>query len=510
MKTYNKSLQILLWLFFTITILLPTVNEKLHFIKESQGNENRTKIQKPNFDSLSVSSFVKAYDDYYSDNFNLRQNFITFHNIFEYLTFNISPVPKDVIIGKDGWFYNVNCIPNYKGANLFTEKEMLQMKRELTLRTRWADKRGIKYYLAIIPSKMSVYPEYLPCSVIKISDSTRYDQVVSLNDFHSINVIDIRKNLLNHKSENHFLFQHTDDHWNDLGAYYGYQEIMNRLHGDFPDLSPFPINDYKINDENRFGNLAMLTSLKKFCPENFVALTERNKIYGHDGQKRGYEVPKNISDWDYEIVKVNENGKKRKVLIIRDSFTLLLMRYLQEHFRESIFIHDEWKYRMREDLILKEKPDIVINIMLETFAYNLLQFPFVCDENQKIEESIQLLTSIKKFVCIELNQPVYANREKAGLWETLTMIHIPNNQCALLSYNGFYLSANSKNYEITANKEKMSDHEKFTFIQLENDFVAIKAFNGKYLSVDKKSTQLFANGNSVGENEKFKLIKVQK
>lgn len=509
MKTYNKTLQIVLWLFFAAIILLPTLNEHLHFIEENKGNENRTKVQKPNFDSLHLASFVKAFDDYYSDNFNLRQNFISFHNVFEYLVFHISPVPKDVLIGKDGWFYNANCIPGYKGANLFTEKEMLQLKNELTLRTKWATERGVKYYLAIVPNKMSVYPEYLPCSVIKISGSTRYDQIVSLDNYPSINVIDIKKNLLKHKNENRFLFQHTDDHWNDLGAYYGYQEIMNRIHKDFPDLSPFSLNDFEIHEEKRSGNMAMMTSLEKYCPENFVALTEKNKIFAHDGIKRGYKVPKNISDWDYEIVKVNENGKKLKVLIIRDSFTLLLIRYLQEHFRESVFIHDEWKYRMREDLILKEKPDVVINIMVETYAYNILQFPFIWNDNQETKKFITLKAANGKFVCSDQskNDNLIARSDDGWAWETFEIICLDSIHINLKASTGKFVSANHDMEEVLiANKDEAKEWETFTIIKLDNNMVAFKAFNGKYFSLDEKSRQLFVSANSIGEKEKFELI----
>jgi alginate O-acetyltransferase complex protein AlgJ len=376
-KRYIKILQLLFWILFSGFILLPAMNSCIHFIKENKGNENRTKSPKPDFDLTNLDSYVKKFDTYYTDNFSLRENYIELHNKFEYFILGVSPVPDEVVVGKNGWFYDKNCTPNYKGTNIFTEQEMAKLKDELAFRTKWAAERGIKYYLAVVPSKMNIYPEYLPSKIIKESDITRYDQIISLNNEPEINVIDIRKNLISHKKEGYDLYQHTDGHWNDLGAYYGYQEIMNRLSKDFPDLQPFPLSDYTIDIEKRSGgSIVSMINLEKEYPEQYVKLTEKNKVYAHDGKKRDYEAPKTIPAWEHQIIKVNDNGKKLKCLVIRDSFTLLMIRYLQEHFKETVFIHDEWKYRMREDLILKEKPDIVINIVFETGLDKLIEFPF--------------------------------------------------------------------------------------------------------------------------------------
>jgi len=57
------------------------------------------------------------------------------------------------------------------------------------------------------------------------------------------------------------------------------------------------------------------------------------------------------------------------------------MKYFQENFKEVIFIHGEWKGEMHEEIILKEKPDIIINIMLETKLTNLIKYPFVPKNN---------------------------------------------------------------------------------------------------------------------------------
>ena len=505
MKAYFKILNIILITIFLGLLILPSINEGLHLIKEEESTENRTKAQKPIFSKDSIEKFAKDYDSYYTDNFSLRNNFIRTLNKFEFFVFGSSPIPDEVVVGKHGWFYLKNCTPNYKGLNLFTDKEMIDYKNELLKRTKWTAERGIKYYVAVVPNKMTIYPEYLPNQIIKVSDKTRYDQIISLDNSPYINVIDVRENLLKHKNEGYDLYQHTDDHWNELGAYYGYQAIMNRLAKDFPELKPYPLSDYNIEIEKRVGNIAKMLNAEENYSENFIKLTEKNKVYATNGVKRGYTVPKRISDWDYEIIKVNEHGKKLKCLIIRDSFTLLMMKYLQEHFRESVFIHGEWEYKMHEDLILKEKPDIIVNIVLETGLGKLIEFPFKPSAN---EAQIHLIASNNKYVCTQSKFAVVADRDYGGLWETYTLIKFDNNECALLAYNKFYLSANLGHLnELTAGSEKMSDWEKFKLTNLADGYVAFKAANGKYLTIDKKTNQLFATADSISENEKFKFTK---
>ena len=279
-------------------------------------------------------------------------------------------------IGKSGGFYAKKSEANYKGTNLFEKNELIQIKEDLLARTRWCESRGIKYYVAVIPNKMNIYPEYLPPNVVKISEKGRYEQMVELAQTPGLKMIDVRENILKHKNDGQILYQKTDDHWNELGAYFGYQKIMNVISEDFKDLHPKSIDSFKLGEQKKYGNIANIVNLAEENPEKFLVLNPKFKSYAKEGQKYGYPVPEGISDWDYEIVIENEKAPNYKCLIIRDSFTLFLMKFFQENFRKTVFIHDNWKYRLREDIIDIEKPDLVINIILETELHKLIENPF--------------------------------------------------------------------------------------------------------------------------------------
>ncbi|MDF2438020.1 MAG: hypothetical protein K0Q95_2396 [Bacteroidota bacterium] len=355
-------------------ILLPAFNHYFEFIYNEPGNENRAKSKRPELNLSNLDAFVKNYDNYYTDNFSLRQNAISLHNRFEYFTFGVSPVPGEVVVGKDGWFYDKDCIDNYKGSNVFTPEQLGALKNELAYRCRWAKERGLQYYTVVVPSKMNVYPEYLPDNIIKVSETSRYEQIVSLNNIEGINVVDVRRNLLKNKNANYDLFQKTDGHWNDLGAYYGYEEIINRLAEQIPEMNAVPLSDYNIGIEKQMGgSIVKMINLEKEYPEEFVRLTEKEPVSIYDGPKRAYSLPEGISAEDHQIIKLNDKAKL-KCLVIRDSFTLLLVKFLSRNFHEAVFIHDAWKYRMREDLIETEKPHVILNIVFETGLEKLLQY----------------------------------------------------------------------------------------------------------------------------------------
>ena len=64
---------------------------------------------------------------------------------------------------------------------------------------------------------------------------------------------------------------------------------------------------------------------------------------------------------DYEQRYTSE-ANDLKILMFGDSFSTSLIKFLKESFGESVFI---WHYRFNKQLIIDEKPDIVINEIVE-------------------------------------------------------------------------------------------------------------------------------------------------
>jgi len=475
MKHYLKILHVITIVTFLVVILTPMVNQQFGIFKEVKGNENRKKTDKPVFDITNLDTYTEEYDDYYTDNFNLRQNFVSFIHRIDFLFFKISPVPRRVTFGKDGWIYATKSAKNYKGDNLFSEIELYKIQKEIELRTKWAKDRGIQYYVVIVPNKMNIYPEHLPNQIIKISNSSRYDQIKALDSYSDINVIDIKQNILKHKNDGYDLYQHTDDHWNDLGAYYGYQEIMTRLNEKFQVLKPYPLTDYEITTQTKQGNLASIINASNDYPENFIKLKEINQVYAVDGEKRGYDKTIKTKTSKPEIVKINSNADSLVCLVIRDSFGVFLVRFLQEHFKKTVFIHDGWEYKMNDYIIDIEQPDIILNVILETEVHKLLYNSFIkttdiyykalTNDSIKIE-GMRIKAKKQNFSIDETSKRtalwLYKNRKSKGLMVMETQLYYE------------FLYEFDKDYKKQA--EKLASDKNISFNQAVK-FLATQEFN---------------------------------
>jgi hypothetical protein len=504
MKKFELYLQVLTIVIFSLIISLPYLSNKFNFLHEKKTNENKADLQEPEFDFKHVNTFVKEYDAYYAENFNFRSTLIKFLGYFELETFHTSSVPNEVIPGKNHWLYEMKSAPNYKGLNAFSSEELSRLKKELEKRTAWAAKRGVKYYVAIVPNKMNVYPEFLPSQIISVRDVKRYDQVVKLNAPPFCNVIDVRKNILLHKNDGKELYQRTDDHWNDLGAYYGYEGIINRVKSDFPEIYCIPKDSFFSEIKMASGGLARMLNIEEKYQEKFISFQKKTVTAAYDGPLRNYERPAQVPDWDFQIVKINDSGKFKKCLFIRDSFTYLMVKYFQESFHESVFIHDEWKYRMREDLIINEKPDIVLNIILETEIHKLLDYPMEGEVDLPLERHISLKTKGGKYVCAESSNYLFANRDAASEWETFSLIWISKNKVALMAYTKKFVCVEvNSGSELTASRDIRGAWETFEIVNSPDGSVLLKGCNDKYFSIDEQTGKIYSNAASPSEATSF-------
>ena len=63
-----------------------------------------------------------------------------------------------------------------------------------------------------------------------------------------------------------------------------------------------------------------------------------------------------------------------EAVIFRDSFIDFMMPFLQEHFKKSVFIFDNWQYKYIDKIIDTEKPDIVITFVFESNLHQIIEW----------------------------------------------------------------------------------------------------------------------------------------
>jgi alginate O-acetyltransferase complex protein AlgJ len=376
MKIHKILLNYLLPVMFLATIYFVAIDKYFSITHDIQNSENRNPTPKPKFDLNHLDVFPNKFEQYYNDNFTLRNYLIKTYNqaVIDY--FKKSPVPGFVVFGKKDWlYYGEKHLGVYRGTEHFTNEELEIMKKELLYRYEYLKKRGIKYYFVILPTKYTIYPEFVDDKITKLSDKTITDQLIeAFNGKAPFRLIDTRGAISEAKKRNIRLFQKTDAHWNSAGAYFAYNKISENLKIDFPEIQTRQFEEYAVDSVwEKGGDLTKILGTNDVTKENQIFLKEKFNSLVYRGPEMGYDPKGFASKDDYEIVCINPKNKKIKGLIIRDSFTGFMVQFLQEDFYKSVYIFDRWEYGLEEEILEQEKPDVFINIVVECHLKNLLK-----------------------------------------------------------------------------------------------------------------------------------------
>ncbi len=352
---------------FLLVIYMPFFDYVFNLSTPNLAAENRKLAEKPKVDITSLDYFPKEYDAYFSDHFHFRNDLILLHSSYKFNILGISPF-KMVAEGKEGWlFHATEYLEEYRSKELFSKKDLKKMAAALEYRQKWYNDRGIKFYMAVAPNKASIYEEYIPGFVYRVHGTSKYDQLKDyLEENSTFNLIDV-KDVIYKKKKDHLLYYKTDPHWNILGAFMAYQEIMKTIKKDFPDIQPLTINDYSIKYDTVPGKgLARILNMVSEYPDIDVLLHPRFKVKATYYPKTIYQVPEEFYyKKEYEIRWFVPESKQPSAMIIRDSFTNALIRRFAETFGQTLFIWDSWKYQLNESIVENEKPDILLIVIIE-------------------------------------------------------------------------------------------------------------------------------------------------
>ena len=363
-KSEIKQL-IFITIFFSI-IFLPLLQQLTGFISLSEidkaFNEKRKLADFKLVDNSDLKGIPDKFTTYYNDNFGLRKFLITTNNYVKARYFKISS-KSQAIIGNGEWmFYNSQgSLTDHQGKKHLKKAQLDKIKSTLIERKKYLTQKGIKYFVAVLPDKMSIYPNHLP-SNYKLVDTTRLDQVLSSLKNTNIPIIDLR-HALKKEANNKLLYQVNDSHWNNNGGFIGAKEIINMLRQEFKNIpTPYSIDNFKITEKDKKGgDISMLLGIKAFS-DNSSFIYEPNEKVGT--KKAMHNSLYNFYKQDYKATFIYEKQNKSlpKILIFNDSFVSYIHRFLGDYFSRSVFL---WTHDFRKDIIQKEQPEIVLHIIVE-------------------------------------------------------------------------------------------------------------------------------------------------
>ena len=217
---------------FLAALSLPLTGMLLNLDHDAPSGENRTLAAWPHFqwDVASLRALPEQLTRYFEDHFAFRVRLVRWQAIVRLRALGVSP-STSVIKGRDGWLFYADdgAMEDYAEAPPFTDAELEVWRNTLQDTSDWLRAERITYLFVIAPDKHVIYPEYMP-ETIRRAAISRIDQLVSdLRQHSTVRVVDLRQALLAAKTRER-LYHRTDTHWNDRGAFVGYQTIRDQAH----------------------------------------------------------------------------------------------------------------------------------------------------------------------------------------------------------------------------------------------------------------------------------------
>ncbi|MGY6649397.1 alginate O-acetyltransferase AlgX-related protein [Wenyingzhuangia sp. IMCC45574] len=317
--------------------------------------------------SLSgLKSIIIQGRSYFLSNYRTKKELYSFYKKQVSDPLQETPSIPNVLYGKEGWLFigdkHNDAFGESKGVIKFTDSELDKIVENIEECKTWCDKEGIQFFITIPPGKHTVYKEYLPYDFPK--QISKLDQLISVYP----EVIDLRTALKSAKTkENIPLYFKTDTHWNQIGAFHGYLEIMKSIRGSNENIK---IPGF-VNKIDWACNLGDITRILGDSLEEKIPVVKFNVDSVKLVQKK-LSVP-DFHRFSYSRYEMRYHYKEsinfQKIMFLRDSYATDLKKYFSSSFKDVLFIYNPY---FNKELIKNEKPDIFVYEITERFVDRLL------------------------------------------------------------------------------------------------------------------------------------------
>jgi hypothetical protein len=352
---------------FLALLWLPTLDHFFKLDRAPMPVENRQPAAWPQFQGIGQSrEFVAGIENYFNDHFGFRKRLVRWNNRWKGQLFHDAP-RREVLIGQNGWLFYAgpHMMENWARSEMWSAKDLEKWRRLLETRRDWLRARGINYIFVVPPDKHTVYPEFLPTWMEKITKPSKLQQFVDYMKTRStVEVLDLSQALIEAKKIR-IDYLKTDTHWNAYGAFVAYRAMLQALSRQMPALQPLPLDAYDWKYvPHPAGDLArMLGSPESYAETEAVVAVALRPLPSPELLYDPIRLPHHGPEEKRPRYTLNEKTSG-KAIVFRDSFANTWFSFLGQHFREVVYI---WHYDWDRSLIEREKPDVVIDEMLERF-----------------------------------------------------------------------------------------------------------------------------------------------
>lgn len=340
-----KKIQILFISIFLVLLLIP-----ICFIRTGNNIvssiDNRELTEFPDFTEKNWKNELELY---LSDRIGGRSLFINLNTVFNDKVFG-KMVHPTYTYGTDGYvFFRIHRNVEY---GEFHHQFALMVKKIQD----YCEERGIRFYLLFDPEKISVYSRYLPKGVYYNDDWVQ--QFFAELDSLGVVYVD-NSQLLREKSYSEQVFNKKYDagHWNDLGMFYGLNNLFNKMSKDFPNVRELTFDDFDISYQNMNTLPVSHFAINEDVPvfKKKIEVENLTKLFAN-------EIPldSNFHSFTYLRNKAENSSDLPRILLFQGSYLNRNFEYIINNASESITVHNYQNVLDADYYINVFNPDCVV------------------------------------------------------------------------------------------------------------------------------------------------------
>lgn len=334
--------------------------------------DNRNLAQNP---FTASGDLTKNIDNYISDRIGFRDKLISAYIIGNDKIFG-KMVHPSYSYGKDGYVFGGGLTT----ANNFGEyhKVFADMVKAVQ---DYCQARGVPFLFVFNPAKPAVYPD-------KISDGINYNRewvqlFFNELDARGINYLDNTETLqaLRESGIEGFNQKYDANHWNDTGAFYGTQKMLERLHALYPTVYVNRQSDFtqreKLMTSLQVSNFPIEENVPNYINNNTKGQTLTSKYSAELARNKSF------TGFGYFVNTAKKAAGSPKTLVFQGSYMNSYgTKYLMNALGEYIWVHDYQNVINFPYYFNVFQPECVI---FEVAEYTLQDGYFSLKEMQKID-----------------------------------------------------------------------------------------------------------------------------
>ncbi len=282
----------------------------------------------------------------------------------------------NIITGSGSRLFYDQTLEDYTKENAFSDKQLSYMDRNAKHQLddiRKLTGKETEIIILCAPNPLTVYgdsdvSDRIKNRVVEENESRKNAFAEKMSEIDGISVIDLT-DVIKENEDAGKLYYQTDTHWTEIGAYFGYRSLMQKIAEKFPNAAPYDMDDFDIKYTTDIGgDLAGFIGVEERIRESVPHLVPRFESKVNES----YEKPETISRPEaIDAFSLTANGDGLpSAYMVRDSYAMQMLPYTAEHF-SNLYIGEMWDYGIDRDAVKELAPDYIIYVVAERNIGNL-------------------------------------------------------------------------------------------------------------------------------------------